>query len=186
MAGIGDPDAGLMRIIRLTALFTGVAALLTAGGIGRLAAYASVQGGRRRAMFVAARAHAIASAGLIVIATIPHGHLPGKLSWAWVALPAAGIPAGMLCGALIGMVCSSATPLGISEVWSLAQRPGDALKNLLDPRDLVKLGTVLRDRTSTLFEGLFDPQPAAPPPADPKSAPVEEPPVNPAEPSKPA
>lgn len=186
-AGVGDPDAGLMKIVRLTAVFAGVAALLTAGGIGRLAAYAWVQGGRRRAMFVAARAHAIASAGLVVIATIPHGHLPGQLSWAWVALPAAGIPGGILCGAMIGMVCSSSTPLGLSDVWSLAQRPGDALKTLLDPRDLVKLGAALRNRTSTLFDGIFEPAPAAP--ADPKpDAPDADapPPVKPTEPSKPA
>ncbi|MBC7978398.1 MAG: hypothetical protein H7138_25720, partial [Myxococcales bacterium] len=61
--GIGNPDVSLMRILRLTTVFAGVAAVFTAGGIGRLAAYASIDGGRPRAMVVAARAHAAASAG---------------------------------------------------------------------------------------------------------------------------
>jgi len=183
--GVGDPDVGLMKIMRLTAVFTGVAALFTAGGIGRLAAYGSVEGGRRRAMFVAARAHAIASAGLVVIAAIPHGHLPAHL-WAWLAVPAAGIPAGILCGVIIGFICGGAAPVGFSEVWSLAQRPGDALKHLLDPRDLVKLGSVLRTRTTTLFEGIFDPAPPAPPAPPKEQKPVEAKPPETTEPSKPA
>ena len=41
------PTSRFMRIMRLTTVFAGVAALFTAGGIGRLAAYASVDGGRR-------------------------------------------------------------------------------------------------------------------------------------------
>ena len=48
--GFGNPEAPMMRIIRLTAVFAGVAAVFTAGGIGRLSAYASLAfGGRRRA-----------------------------------------------------------------------------------------------------------------------------------------
>jgi hypothetical protein len=187
--GVGDPDAGFMKIMRLTAVFVGIAALFTAGGIGRVAAYGYVQGGRPRAIFVAARAHAVASAGLVLIATIPHGHLPGGFSWEWVALILAGLPAGILCGAIIGFICGSVTPIGFSEVWSLAQRPGDALKNLLDPRDLVKLGSVLRTRTGALFEGMFDPSPQRPTPtpvAKPESEPEPPKPAEPAEPSKPA
>ena len=181
--GVGNPDAGLMKIMRLTAAFVGIAALFTAGGIGRVAAYGYVQGGRSRAIFVAARAHAVASAGLVLIAAIPHGHLPGHFGWEWVALLAAGLPAGILCGAIIGFICGSVAPIGFSDVWSLAQRPGDALKNLLDPRDLVKLGSALRSRTSTLFEGIFDPAPPAPPAAKPDVKPEA---AEPSEPSKPA
>src|SRR5687768_1433759 len=48
--GIGDPDASFMSIMRLAAVFAGLAALLTAGGIGRLAAYTTVEKGRRRAI----------------------------------------------------------------------------------------------------------------------------------------
>src|SRR6188474_3125754 len=54
--GVGNSDAEIMSILRLTAVFAGVAAVLTAAGIGRLAAYASVDkpGGRRHAMYIAA------------------------------------------------------------------------------------------------------------------------------------
>src|SRR6478609_64494 len=74
--GIGNRSVPFMHLLRLSAVFAGVAAVLTAAGIGRLAAQASIDkiGGRRHAMFVAARAHAAASAGLILIAVIPHGH----------------------------------------------------------------------------------------------------------------
>lgn len=178
--GIGDPDVGFMRIMRLTAVFAGIAALFTAGGVGRLAAYAAVERGREvpgeargRAMFVAARAHAAASAGLVLIAAIPHGHLPEHFGVGWLVIPLAGVPAGLLCGAVIGFVCGGVTPVGISDVLSLAQPAGDAMKSLLDPRDLVKLGSVLRKRTTTLFEGMFDPAPKAP--EDPEKPPPEKP-----------
>ena len=78
--GVGDPDAPFMKILRLTAVFAGVAALFTAAGIGRLAAYASVDkiGGRRHALRVAAQAHAAAGAGLLLIAAIPQGQCEGN------------------------------------------------------------------------------------------------------------
>jgi hypothetical protein len=169
--GLGDADAGFMRIIRLTTVFAGIAAVLTAGGIGRLAAYASVDGGRRRAIFVAARAHAVASAGLVMIAAIPLGHLPER-PIGFLPLPLAGIVCGALCGSLIGAVCGGAS-LGLSDVWSLAKRPSDALRALLSPEDLIKLGSSLRTRTSHLFEGIFEP--AAKPPEVPPAPPPEEP-----------
>jgi len=163
--GVGNPDVELMRIIRLTAVFAGAAALLTAGGIGRLAADAMVEVGRRRAVLRAARAHAVASAGLVLIAAIPHGHLPGH-SYAWLAFPAAGLVCGAVSGALIGFVCSRQTALvQLSDVWSLARRPRVALRSLLDPDDLVRLGSALRTRTTNLFEGIFDPAPPPPAPA---------------------
>src|SRR5262247_3171475 len=89
--GIGDPDAPFMRILRLTTVFVGIAAVLTAAGIGRLAAHASVDkiGGRTHAVAVAARAHAAASAGLILIAAIPHGHLPEHVI-VWLVIPIVG------------------------------------------------------------------------------------------------
>lgn len=173
---LADPDAGFMRIVRLTTVFAGLAALFTAGGIGRLAAYASLEGGRPRAVIVAARAHAVASAGLVVIATIPHGHFP-ESPLGWFGLACAGLIPGALCGAIIGFVCGSATGVNLADVWSLAQKPSGALLQLLDPRDLVKLGSALSKRTTGLFEGLFDPAPA-PPPEPP--APVRSPPVAPA------
>ena len=163
--GLGDPAVPFMRIVRLTAIFAGIAAVFTAGGIGRLAAYASVEGGRLRAMWVAGRAHAFAGVGLVVIAAIPHGHFTDR-SWHWLAYPIVGLVTGGLCGALIGAVCGGAAPVGISDVFALARRPTGAVARLLAPEDLVKLGNALRQRTSHLFEGMFDP--ADKPPEDTK------------------
>jgi hypothetical protein len=164
--GIGNPEVPVMRILRLTAVFAGVAAVFTAGGIGRLAAYASIDGGRRRATLVAARAHAAASAGLVLLAAIPHGQLPGR-SLAWLAFPAAGVVVGAACGALIGLVCGGTAPVELGDVWSLARRPSEALRSWLDPRELVRLGAAVRHRTSHLFEGMFEPAPRRPDPAEP-------------------
>lgn len=174
--GFGNADIPVMRIMRITAVFAGVAALLTAGGIGRLAAYASVDGGRRRAMWVAGRAHAVAGAGLVVIAAIPHGQLPDR-SLDWLAFPAAGLVAGAACGVFIGVVCGGTAPVELADVWSLARRPSEALRSWLDPRELVRLGAAVRHRTTNLFEGMFDPAPP-PPTTDvpPPTAPVEPPP----------
>lgn len=159
--GLADPDADFMRIMRLTSVFAGIAALCTAGGIGRLAAFASAFGGRRRAVWVAARAHAVASAGLVIIATIPHGHFPNG-PWGWLGLASAGLVPGAICGAAIGFVCGGVTTVGFADVWSLAQRPTGAIRQLLDPKDLVKLGSALRNRTTNMFEGMFDPAPPPP------------------------
>ncbi len=175
--GFGNPETPLMRIMRLTTVFAGTAAIFTAGGIGRLAAYASMDGGRRRAVVVAARAHAVASAGLVLIAAIPHGHLPDR-SLTWLAFPAGGAVIGAACGALIGLVCGGTAPVELSDVWSLARRPSEALRSWLDPRELVRLGAAVRHRTSHLFEGMFDPAPP-PPPADAR------PPAESADPSAP-
>jgi hypothetical protein len=157
--GVGDPDAGFMRILRLTTVFAGIAAVFTAGGIGRLAAHASIEkhGGRRRAMWVGGRAHAAASAGLIIIAAIPHGSLPiTKLGW--LALPAMGAVVGAVCGMVIGGVCGAATPVKIGDVLGAAiKRPSEALRQLLDPEDLLKLGAAVRNRTVHMFEGIFEP-----------------------------
>ena len=174
--GFGNADVPVMRIMRLTTVFAGVAALFTAGGIGRLAAYASIDGGRRRAMFVAARAHAAASAGLVLIAAIPHGQLPAR-SVDWLAFPAGGLVAGAVCGLLIGVVCGGTAPVELADVWSLARKPSEALRSWLDPRELVRLGAAVRHRTTNLFEGMFDPAPP-PPTSDvkPPMAPVEPPP----------
>lgn len=174
--GIGNADAPVMQVMRLTTVFAGVAAIFTAGGIGRLSAYASIDGGRRRAMFVAARAHAVASAGLAVIAALPQGHLPEQ-PILWLAFPATGVVAGVACGALIGLVCGGTAPVELSDVWSLARRPSEALFGWLDPRELVRFGAAVRNRTSHLFEGLFEP--AAPPPAD--HPPAGETPVEPSQ-----
>jgi hypothetical protein len=164
--GVGNPDVGFMHVMRLAAVFAGVAALFTAGGIGRLAAYASVEKGRRHAIFVAARTHAIATAGLVVIAAIPHGIDFRQLGW--LALPGLSLIAGAICGAVIGSVCTGTTVVGLADVWSVTMKPTEALRSLLSPADLVRLGSALRTRTSNLFEGIFDPAPK--PPEPPKAA----------------
>lgn len=169
--GIGNQDAGFMHVMRLTAVFAGVAALLTAGGIGRLAAYTFVERGRKRAVIVAARTHAIATAGLVVIAAIPHGEIAFR-HLSWLGLPALGLVAGAICGAVIGSLCTGTTAVGLADVWSATMKPTEALKSLLSPADLVRLGSALRTRTSTLFEGIFDPAPK--PPEPPKTEPTDD------------
>ena len=199
--GVGNPEAELMRIIRLTAVFAGVAALLTAGGIGRLAAHVLVEGElgagdpaaelarrRRRAILRAARAHAVASAGLVIIAAIPHGRLP-EAPAGWLALAAGGLVSGAVAGALIGYVCSGQSIVQLADVWSLARRPRVALRHLLSPEELARLGSALRTRTTDLFDGIFEPAP--PPPrgtgagaAEPREAAREPPRDEPREPGR--
>lgn len=161
--GIGNPDVPLMRVVRLTAVFAGVAALLTAGGIGRVAAHALVDtGSRRRAIFRAVRAHAAAGAGLVVIAAIPHGRLP-EVPAHWLAFAGAGLVSGAIAGVMIGYVCSTGAALvQLADVWSLARRPRVALRTLLAPEDLARFGAALRTRTTNLFEGIFEPAPPPP------------------------
>lgn len=177
--GVGDPDVPFMKILRLTAVFAGIAAVLTAAGVGRLAAHASIerQGGRRRAMRVARRAHAAASAGLILIAAIPHGNLPDP-GIVWVTLPAMGALVGLGCGMVIGFVCGGAGQVRIGDVMAAAiKRPSEALRQLLDPEDLIKLGAAVRQRTTNMFEGLFEP--AQRPPTEGKADGKAEPPETP-------
>jgi hypothetical protein len=161
--GYGNPEVGFMSIMRLTAVFAGFAAVLTAGGVGRLAAYASIEkGGRKHATFVAARAHAAAGAGLVLIAAIPHGHLPGRHAVEWLAFPGGGLVVGAVCGTVIGVVCSGVAPVGIADVMALARRPTDALRALLDPEDLARFGAAVRERTAHFIEGMFEPAPLPP------------------------
>ncbi len=181
--GVGDPAAPFMKILRLTTVFAGIAAVLTAGGVGRLAANASVEkeGGRRRAMLIGARAHAAASAGLIMIAAIPLGHLPDA-GLRWLAFPAAGALVGIACGMVLGVICGAASPVKLGDVMALAiKRPSDVLRQLLDPEDLLKLGAAVRQRTVHMFEGIFEPaekrpeDPSKPkPPEQPADAPKPE------------
>jgi hypothetical protein len=164
--GVGNRGVPFMHLLRLSAVFAGVAAVLTAAGIGRLAAHASIDkiGGRRHAVFVAARAHAAASAALLLIAVIPHGHLPDRGA-IWLLVPVVGMALGVVCGGVIGIVCGGAAPHGITDVMAIAiKRPTDALRSLLDPEDLLKLGAAVRQRTTQVLGGMFEP--AQRPPQD--------------------
>jgi hypothetical protein len=186
--GAGNADAPIMRVIRLTTVFAGVAAVFTAGGIGRLSAYAALEGGRRRATYVAARAHAVASVVLVMIAAIPQGQLP-EHPVSWLAFAAGGVVSGAASGALIGLVCGGTAPVELADVWSLARKPSEALLGWLDPRELVRLGAAVRHRTTHLFEGMFDPAPpppTSPPPVAPASRdPRDQPPASPLAPPPP-
>ena len=165
--GLTDPHVEFMRILRLTAVFAGVAAVLTAAGIGRLAAWASVDaiGGRRHAIAIAAQAHAVAGIVLVIIALVPNGHLPDHTR-GWLLVPFVGAAIGASCGVVIGAICGGAAPVQIADVIAIARTPGYALAQLLDPKDLVRLGTRVRSRTQQIFQGMFDPagKPPEPPP----------------------
>ena len=175
--GMTDPHVEMMRILRLTAVFAGVASVLTAAGIGRLAAWASVDavGGRRHAIAVAAKAHSVASIVLVIIAMVPNGHLP-EHTRGWILIPFVGAAVGAICGVVIGAICGGAAPVQIADVMALARTPGHALAQLLDPKDLVKLGTRVRSRTQQLFQGMFDPA------ERPTDKPADKPPEAPEEP----
>ena len=105
--GLGDPALTMARSIRMTTLFAGLPAVLTAGGIGRLAAEASTMPrGRRESVLRASRVQAVAGAGLALIAAIPHGHLPASpVHWIWIGLAGAATGAG--AGVLIGLICGA-------------------------------------------------------------------------------
>jgi len=172
--GVGNPDATFMEIVRLTTVFAGIAAVLTAGGIGRLAAHAA-PAGRRRAVWVAARAHAAAGIGLAIIAAIPLGHVPTSPT-GFIPIAVAGVLCGAACGAVIGLVCGGVAPVGLGDVWTLAKFPTTALRTLLSPEDLVKLGGAVRTRTTRMFEGIFEPAPK-PPEDEPKGGKAEDAPA---------
>jgi hypothetical protein len=127
--GIGNPTAGYIHMLRLTVVFAGLATVLTAGGIGRLTAQASVEGagGLPRAVWIGARTQAVGGAGLVVLAAIPEGDLP-HAPWAWVALGGAGLLVGAGAGALIGLLCGGPAPVTLSDVVAIARWPTDALR----------------------------------------------------------
>ena len=188
--GVGDRSAPFMKILRLTAVFAGIAAVFTAAGVGRVAAQASVDkiGGRRHAIRVAAQTHAAGGAGLLLIAAIPQGHLPEGVI-GWLAIFAMGGLVGAGCGAVIGSVCGGAAPVSIGDVMAAAiKRPSEALRQLLDPEDLLKLGAAVRQRTTQMLGGMFEPAarpPVEKPPEQLAIGSLQEPkPVLPPEPSK--
>lgn len=152
-----------MLIVRMTSLFAGLPALLTSGGIGRLAAYESVKRSRRAAIARVAGVHALAGVMLTFIAALPHGYLP-RSPWQWIALVVAGGAAGALCGAAIGSMCTGAPPRQVTEMISLVRRPGVTLRQLIDTEDLGRIGAAVRHRATQMFDGLLDP--AAPRPAE--------------------
>jgi hypothetical protein len=123
LVGITHHDDGVIACLRMTVIFAGLAAVLTSGGVGRLAAEASAEGGRPRAVMVAARAMAAGGAALTMIAAIPHGHLPTSPA-GWVALAAVGAIMGAGGGAVIGLACAGELPtLQELGVWPPTEWP---------------------------------------------------------------
>jgi hypothetical protein len=158
--GLGHA-APAMLVVRMTSLFAGLPALLTSGGIGRLAAYESVKRRRREAIARVAGVHALAGVMLTFIAALPHGYLPST-GLGWAAMVLVGAAAGALCGAAIGVMCTGAPPRQVTEMISLVKRPGVTLRQLIDSEDLGRIGAAVRHRASQMFDGLLDP--AAPRP----------------------
>lgn len=176
--GMGDPELRLLTSIRVSTLFIGIAAVLTAGGVGRLAAQAATEHGAtpRRPLVVACRAFACAGAGLTVIAAIPFGHLPEH--WpGFVVIALAGAATGALCGLVIGAVCGGAAPIGLTDVMALARWPTDALRALLEPEDLAAVAGAPKRKRRITIPFLFPaPKPPPQPPAETASS---EPPAKP-------
>jgi hypothetical protein len=119
-------ELSLVQVTRTAALFAGIAAVLTAGGIGRLAAEASATGGKTRGVWIGARTQAVASAGLVVIAALPQGALETMAGW--IGLAVAGAASGAAAGAVIGLACSAARPVALSDVVALARWPQEAIR----------------------------------------------------------
>lgn len=153
--GLGEPVAA-MTVVRMTSLFVGLPALITAGGLGRLSAYESVRWTRQEAIARVAGVHALAGFLLTFIAALPHGYLPQSLL-DWVVLVLVGMGAGTICGAAIGVMCTGAPPRQMSEMISLVKRPGVTLRQLIESEDLGRIGAAVRHRASLMFDGLLEP-----------------------------
>jgi hypothetical protein len=158
-----SPGAPLpaMSVVRLTSVFVGLPALVTAGGLGRLGAYESTRRTRKSALMMVTRVHAVATVLLVLLAALPHGRMPTSI-FAWLMLLALGAVAGAACGALIGLVCTGSTPRQVTEMISLVTRQGMTLRQIIDTEDLGRIGAAVRQRASWMFDGFLDP--AAPRP----------------------
>lgn len=168
-SGFGNPHLPLLRAVRVTTLFAGIATVFTAGGVGRLAAQVAAESAAagaspRRPIWIAARTFACAGVGLTIIAAIPHGYLPQR--WpGFLVIGGAGAIVGAGIGAAIGATCGGSVPLGLTDVMALARWPTEALRALLEPEDLAaaaKAGPRRRRRITIPF--LFPAAPAEPPP----------------------
>jgi hypothetical protein len=99
----------LIEVLRLAGIFAGLPIVITAGGVGRLSAQASLDGGRPRAAWIGGRTLAIAGAGLVLLAAIPNAAIPSdRLGWGLLAF--AGAIGGAAIGALVGLACGGPMP----------------------------------------------------------------------------
>lgn len=183
LAKLVGSQAPAMEIVRTTTLFAGLPALLTAGGLGRLAAHECTRRSRRGAILYTCAVHAVAGVLLVLIAAIAQDLWPTSPS-AWLALGGVGALAGAAAGAAVGAVCAGATPRQVTDVLSLVKLPAATLRQLIESEDLGRFGAAVRHRASLVFDGLLEP--AAPRPEEPEGAQASTEPARPralAEPS---
>ncbi|MSP16070.1 MAG: hypothetical protein EXR73_05560 [Myxococcales bacterium] len=105
--GIGDAASTAERNAHFALLFAGLPALLSGGGVARLVAHRLAERAGpprlRTALALGVSAMALASIGLAILTAVPLGELPEEpLGFAPIA--AAGLVAGMLPGATIGLI----------------------------------------------------------------------------------
>jgi len=101
----GDALAPFARVIAFAAVFAGLPALLSAGGIGRVAARASASQPERpirAAILAAVFPFAVVGAGLVILTLVPLGRLPPTPA-DWALSAGTGMLAGALCGAILGV-----------------------------------------------------------------------------------
>lgn len=163
LAKLAASQVPAMEIVRTTTLFAGLPALVTAGGLGRLAAHECARRTRRGAILHTCAVHALAGVLLVLIAAIAQDLWPASAP-IWVALVGVGAVAGAAAGAAVGVVCAGATPRQVTEVLSLVKLPAATLRQLIDSEDLGRLGAAVRHRAAVMFDGLLEP--AAPRPEE--------------------
>jgi hypothetical protein len=103
---IGDPQASYYTIIAFVAVFAGLPAMVTVGGIGRAAAAARARpagrGGPAACTRVAAIYTALTSVGLVLLTVVPMGEVPIDIAtWLWIV--ALGGSTGALGGFVLGL-----------------------------------------------------------------------------------
>ena len=105
MAGSSISPSFTQTII-ITTIFAGLPALLTAGGIGRGTARATLTRWQRRTILALAMAQtAVAGAGLAFLSLVPLGDVPSAVE-RWLTVAAGGAAAGAIAGLMIGLWCS--------------------------------------------------------------------------------
>ena len=108
--GLGDPTT-YRRTLRFALVFAGIPAMLSAGGVGRVAARAAVAratGPIRRSVRAGALAFAPAGAGLVLLTALALGGPASPAGWGFLAL--VGVGCGLVVGGVIGLWSGSPIP----------------------------------------------------------------------------
>jgi hypothetical protein len=108
--GAGAGKASLDRVLELTLWFAAIPALLSGGGVARLAAHRAAdhadtdgQPSLRHAVLAAASSMAAAGLGLGLLVAVPLGGLPEQ-PLSWLPMFATSLVAGAVTGAAIGVL----------------------------------------------------------------------------------